>query len=154
MYNTTISEISHIEEFKFVSKDIMNNAMNIVKSIDFTIMNDKLVNHYKWSKNDVSLMDDYYKKWLSLQICYPELEIAPSEKLDDYWHNHILDTKKYMNDCQIIFGEYLHHYPYFGLEGDKSNLDSAFAVTKTLFKTHFGHDLTGLANPCKSTSCR
>lgn len=99
-------------------------------------------------------MNGYYKKWLIIHACYPELSTAPSEKLDEYWHMHILDTKKYMEDCQFVFGYYLHHYPYFGLEGDKDNLNMGFELTRKLFQHHFGHDLVGVANPCASTSCR
>ncbi len=144
----------NINSSEFVSTNKMNEAMAIVNSIDFNQINDKLINFYGWSKEDVSLMNGYYKKWLALHECYPELTTAPSAKLDEYWHMHILDTKKYMEDCQMIFGKYLHHYPYFGLEGDKDDLDSSFEVTKELFKHHFGHDLTGLANPCAATKCR
>jgi len=143
-----------INESEFVSQEKMNEAMAVVNSLDFSQMNDKLINYYGWSEEDVKLMEDYYKKWLSIHACYRDLAIAPSEKLDEYWHMHILDTKKYMEDCQLMFGYYLHHYPYFGLEGDKENLNSGFETTRKLFKHHFGHDLIGKANPCASTSCR
>ena len=143
-----------INDNELVDNNKIDEAMALVKSIDFKQMNDKLVNFYGWSKEDVSLMNDYYKKWLSLHVCYPNLATAPSMKLDEYWHMHILDTKKYMEDCQLVFGEYLHHYPYFGLESDTSDLDSGFELTKKLFMKHFNHSLTGLANPCKATSCR
>ena len=139
---------------EFVSQEKIDEAMIIVDSLNFIQMNEKLVSFYSWSKEDVSLMSDYYKKWLVIHACYPELKTAPSMKLDEYWHMHILDTKKYMEDCQIVFGEYLHHYPYFGLEGDKADLDSGFELTKKLFQHHFNHGLTGLANPCSSTACR
>ena len=143
-----------IKENEFVSQDKIDEAMAVVESLDFDQMNDKLVNYYGWSKEDVSLMNDYYKKWLAIHACYPELAVAPSAKLDEYWHMHILDTEKYMQDCQLVFGHYLHHYPYFGLEGDKENLDSGFETTRKLFKHHFGHDLIGVANPCAATGCR
>lgn len=155
--NSTKQEIpvkTVIQDNELVSKVEMDEAIVIVNSIDFDQMNDKLVNFYGWSKEDVILMNDYYKKWLAIHVCYPELATAPSEKLDEYWHMHILDTQKYMEDCQMLFGKYLHHYPYFGLEGDKNDLNSGFELTKILFKHHFGHDLTGVANPCKATNCR
>jgi len=139
---------------EFVSQDKINEAMAVVNSLDFAQMDDKLINYYGWSKEDVTLMNDYYKKWLVVHVCYPELATAPSTKLDEYWHMHILDTKKYMEDCQLIFGKYLHHYPYFGLENDIKSLDAGFELTKKLFMKHFGHELTGLANPCKATKCR
>ena len=143
-----------LENEEFVVQEKMNEAMAVVNSIDFEQMNNKLVNFYGWSKEDVSLMNNYYKKWLSIHVCYTELATAPSAKLDEYWHMHILDTQKYMEDCQMVFGKYLHHYPYFGLESDNDNLNTGFELTKKLFKHHFGHDLTGLANPCKATKCR
>jgi len=143
-----------INKDEFVSQEKIDEAMAVVSSLDLVQMNDKLINFYGWSKEDVTLMHDYYKKWLVLHVCYPELATAPSMKLDEYWHMHILDTKKYMEDCQFIFGEYLHHYPYFGLENDSKNLDSGFELTKILFMKHFDHNLTGLANPCKATKCR
>lgn len=152
--NSLLNKQVNINNSKFVSVNKMDEAIAVVNSIDFNQINDKLINFYGWSKEDVSLMNDYYKKWLALHDCYPELTTAPSAKLDEYWHMHILDTKKYMEDCQMIFGKYLHHYPYFGLEGDKDDLDSSFEVTKKLFKHHFGHELTGLANPCAATKCR
>ena len=152
--NQKVSAKVNIQDNEFVSDSEMDEAMALVNSIDFEQMNDKLINFYGWSKEDVTLMNDYYKKWLALHICYPELAIAPSAKLDEYWHMHILDTKKYMEDCQMLFGRYLHHYPYFGLEGDSDDLNKGFELTRKLFKHHFGHDLTGVANPCRSTACR
>lgn len=143
-----------LELDEFVPQEKIDEAMAVVNSLDFSQMNDKLENYYGWSKEDVVLMNDYYKKWLVIHACYPELAIAPSAKLDEYWHMHILDTQKYMEDCQLVFGRYLHHYPYFGLEGDKEDLNKGFELTRKLFMHHFGHDLTGPANPCASTSCR
>lgn len=143
-----------IGEGEFVSHNKIVEAQAVVESLDFSQMNSKLENYYGWRKEDVILMNDYYKKWLVVHCCYPSLAAAPSEKLDEYWHTHILDTKKYIEDCQLVFGYYLHHYPYFGLNGDDEDLESGFELTRKLFKHHFGHDLIGNANPCKSTSCR
>ncbi len=143
-----------INKDEFVAQGKIDEAMAVVNSLDLAQMNDKLINFYGWSKEDVALMHDYYNKWLVLHACYPELATAPSIKLDEYWHMHILDTRKYMEDCQLIFGEYLHHYPYFGLEGDSDDLSKGFELTKKLFKNHFGHELIGKANPCSSTGCR
>ncbi len=143
-----------VSEDEFISQEKIDEAMAVIKSLDFEQMNDKLENYYGWNKEDVVMMNDYYQKWLAIQAAYPNLATAPSAKLDEYWHVHILDTKKYMEDCQLVFGYYLHHYPYFGLEGDKEDLNAGFETTRKLFKHHFGHDLIGVANPCSSTSCR
>lgn len=143
-----------IQDNELVNQAKIDEVIAVIDSLDFEQMNSKLVNFYGWTKEDVSLMNDYYKKWLALHAAYPDLAIAPSVKLDEYWHMHILDTKKYMEDCQLVFGKYLHHYPYFGLEGDKENLDKGFELTRKLFMHHFGHDLVGPAHPCAGCSCR
>jgi len=44
-------------------------------------------------------------------------DIAPSVETDRFWHHHILDTEKCMRDCQMLFGFYLHHFPYSGVFG-------------------------------------
>jgi len=138
----------------FVSKNEMSEAMARVNILNFEQMNDKIADSYNWSKEEVSLMSDYYKKWLALHICYKNVSIAPNERLDQYWHMHILDTRKYMKDCDIVFGKYFHHYPYFGLEGDKQALSDGFDLTNVLFENHFSHTLVGKGNPCSSTGCR
>ncbi|XWK89093.1 MAG: hypothetical protein U7127_03215 [Phormidium sp.] len=57
---------------------------------------------------------------------------------------HILDTDKYAADCQMLFGEFIHHFPYYGLrgKGDRQNWQQDFARTKLLFQKHFATDLT------------
>lgn len=51
--------------------------------------------------------------------------IAPTKDIDVFWHHHILDTSKYMNDCNTLFGSYLHHFPYSGVFGkDDANKQS------------------------------
>ena len=66
--------------------------------------------------------------------------LPPSEEVDEFWHNHILDTRKYKQDCEQIFGFYLEHYPYFGIDGktNRQDLDNAFAVVQRLHHQEFG----------------
>jgi hypothetical protein len=70
--------------------------------------------------------------------------------MDAVWHQHILDTRDYHVDSQAVFGEYFHHYPYFGMNGpqDAQNLLNAFAETKALYARTFGEpmDRTGTHN--------
>lgn len=137
-----------------VSQESIDNALSLALSIDLSKINAKLQSHCGMSSNDVCVMSDLYRKWLALHICYPNVSLTPNELLDEYWHTHILDTRAYSSDCEKLFGFYLHHYPYFGLEGDEELRDSGFDLTKALFKKHFGQELIGVANPCKSTDCR
>ena len=56
-----------------------------------------------------------------------------------------------MQDCNEIFGYYVHHFPYFGLRGndDVENAMNAFNKTKELYKLHFNISIFGSAK-CSS----
>jgi hypothetical protein len=51
-------------------------------------------------------------------ICYPDADIVPCHLVDDIWHQHILDTIAYREDCDATFGRFLDHFPYFGMRRD------------------------------------
>jgi hypothetical protein len=81
-----------------------------------------------------------YRRFLHLHLQYPSLEIVPTKLIDEVWHQHILDTRAYAKDCEDMFGEFLHHYPYFGMRGeeDQANLQACFERTQVIWKDYFG----------------
>ncbi|WP_234488490.1 MULTISPECIES: hypothetical protein [Oxynema] len=93
-----------------------------------------------WTRDRVSRALTRYLMFLCLLYLYPHLAIAPNREIDRVWHQHILDTSKYAEDCQMLFGRFIHHFPYFGIrdEGDRQQLDLAFQQTQSLFDRHFG----------------
>jgi hypothetical protein len=95
-----------------------------------------------------------YKRWLWLHIQYPNENFSPSGDIDNVWHMHILDTRKYAADCQMLFGKILHHNPYAGMENDisKAQHNQLFEQTKSLYLRHFGEKLDGSAL-CDSGYC-
>jgi hypothetical protein len=62
-----------------------------------------------------------YKLFLHLCQKYPQESLGISKNADSFWHYHILDTKKYMEDCNNIFGHYLHHNPNLFEGSDELN---------------------------------
>ncbi len=40
-----------------------------------------------------------------------ELISPPNTQVDEFWHQHILDTRKYREDCAALFGHYIDHTP-------------------------------------------
>jgi hypothetical protein len=95
-----------------------------------------------WSREYVEEMEVAYKRFLVLSVKYPEETIAPSKDVDKFWHGHILDTMKYADDCQNVFGYFVHHFPYFGMRGeaDAANLVAAGKKTNELYEQEFGED--------------
>ncbi|GAB4199560.1 MAG: hypothetical protein Fur006_50330 [Coleofasciculaceae cyanobacterium] len=95
-----------------------------------------------WTYQETQQAIAGYLNFLSLIHLYPNLPLVPTQEIDRVWHHHILDTSKYAQDCQMLFGRFIHHFPYFGLRGesDRQNLHVAFEQTQTLFQEHFGVD--------------
>ena len=80
--------------------------------------------------------------------------IVPSKEVDGFWHQHILDTRKYAEDCDTLFGFFLHHFPYFGMRGvqDEANLAAAFAETRRIYEATFGESFP-VAQDAQAEEC-
>lgn len=133
-------------------------ALAHVARIDLSPINEKL-RHAEpavWTETRLQETEAVYRKFLALHLAFPETTLVPNFLIDDYWHQHILDTRRYVADCLTVFGYVLHHDPMFGLRGEEDRLanQSAFAMTKALWERSFGETLLGEANPCSSTDCR
>lgn len=128
-------------------------AVEKVSKLDFSMLRMKLTTEEGWTLEACDDAEDLYRKFLALNIRYPNTKICPNGPTDEFWHAHILDTRKYAEDCQALFGGLLHHFPYFGLRGpeDRADLEQAFAGTTDLFIRHFGIDPT--AGDCQARSC-
>lgn len=129
----------------------MNSVDNAVKAyvqeMDFYWIEQKLTKDRDgrkatWTEQGVKDAIRQYKNFMLLMKIYdgtPEI-IVPSIEVDEIWHNHILDTKAYFKDCDVIYGRYMHHFPYFGMRGkeDFDNLNRCFDRTQELYFKHFG----------------
>jgi len=100
-----------------------------------------------WSPEYADRMELAYKRFLTLLVTHPEVTLAPCKDVDKFWHGHILDTLKYADDCDTVFGRFLHHFPYFGMRGaeDAANLAKAAENTRRLYRREFGTTQTGAA---------
>jgi hypothetical protein len=113
------------------------------------------------SPADLDVMEAEYRKFLALHLAYPEAEIVPCKIVDIIWHQHILDTAAYREDCEAIFGKFLDHFPYFGMrdEEDARALVDAYSETIDRYREAFGEPPDGTwisadAARCKRTACK
>ena len=113
---------------KEVAKKIFNLDLDKIKF--------KIINHSKNEKflNSIDKIELDYKNFLLLNYLYPNRRNVPNENIDEFWHYHILDTKKYREDCESIFGRFLDHNPYFGLSNKEEyqELQKEFEETNKL----------------------
>jgi len=119
-----------------------DDFMALVMSVDLSpvVYNlTKRENGPKWSLAKTRSVEKWYRRFLYLAGTYKDTAVVPTLDIDEFWHTHILDTRKYIADCDLLFGEYLHHFPYFGERGqeDKEALHDSFYRTLALFELHF-----------------
>lgn len=114
----------------------------LISSIDLSPVIKRMVKIHHWTQQEALLSADQYKNFLFLKKKYGnKYSLPPSIDIDEIWHNHILNTKKYAEDCNIIFGEYLHHTPHHGEneEISQQELESLFEnETQALHFQEFG----------------
>jgi len=120
-------------------------ALARVAELDFSMLKHKLGQEKGWSSEYQEEVEYLYRRYLALNIVYPDRKICPTGPIDEFWHAHILDTRAYERDCEYLFGHFLHHFPYFGMRGpeDYTALQSAFDDSRDLFIRHFGVDPCG-----------
>ncbi len=140
-----------------VNQNVINSTLQKVAELDFTPHGYKLQKEYGWSEEKINHTIKLYQEWLTLQVHYEELSFAPSELVDEFWHIHILDTRKYFQDCNKIKGSFIHHYPYFGLteQENETVLEQGFELTKKLYSYHFNRTELGFrGEAAASCGCR
>jgi hypothetical protein len=99
---------------------LLKDAFNAVGDLDLSPIKMKLMHVESgegWSQARADAAEIEYRRFLLLAKTYPGEPLAPTVDVDLFWHYHILDTRKYAVDCQEVFGHFLHHYPYEGLDG-------------------------------------
>jgi hypothetical protein len=94
----------------------------------------------RWTMVDAKHCCQLYKNFLFLAKKHLPLLLVPTREIDEFWHNHILYTKNYHQDCMQIFGHYLHHQPA-DPNDPVEKLIHDFSITKQLYLEEFKQPL-------------
>lgn len=70
----------------------------------------RMVDKYKWSEVEARECFEDLKKFLYMAVI-ADKPVAPTEKLDEMWHNFILYTLDYDEFCKTRLGMFVHHRP-------------------------------------------
>jgi len=119
------------------------NLIAVINAVNLEPITYKLVyssDGPQWPLEKALYIEKWYRRFLILHILEPQKIVVPTKDIDTYWHNHMLDSIKYHQDCDQLFGYYLHHFPYLGMRGeeDKNELERLFKMTLSAFKKLFG----------------
>jgi hypothetical protein len=96
-----------------------------------------------WTREYADGIERGYRTYLTMLAKYPDHaeDILLSKDVDEFWHTHILQTIKYTDDCEAVFGKYLHHAPHIG-QVTKTDVEKRTALaekTRHLYEREFGN---------------
>jgi hypothetical protein len=90
-------------------------------------------NGYGWHQQQAFRAIRRYKTFLFVSYLYPNMQLIPTQDVDRVWHCHLLHTRKYRQDCELLFGYFIDHEPESEFWGEANQtLDTAFAQTQAL----------------------
>ena len=131
-----------------VDRTKFDQALETVADWDFSLTIEKLQEplYAGWTESRTRAAEKNYKRYLAVTKGLNGYQIVPNGDIDRFWHEHILDTRRYAKDCDELFGEFLHHYPYFGMRGeaDRASWIDIARISNALWQELFGDDLYSL----------
>lgn len=111
----------------------MKEIWKTIQKLDLSNIRKKFLSkkNFWWKlKNDAKKIEEEYKQFLYV-IAVSDTPIVPhNQDIDDFWHEHILHTQKYEQDCITVFGKFIHHNP-------TENNQEAVKKTKKAYKKAF-----------------
>ncbi len=120
------------------------NTMNVVVNLDLA---KEIVRLRTTQVADPEGVARDYCKWLSLVAKHSEESQVPSETIDEMWHIHLENAKKYRADCTLIFGtkELLHD-----TTAPEPALQQGWQNTQRRWKENYGEPLPGSRAFCRT----
>jgi hypothetical protein len=95
-----------------------------------------------WTREYAETIEQAYRAYLTMLVKHPEdaEDIVVSRDVDEFWHAHILHTMKYTEDCEKVFGTYLHHNPHVGerTQADVERKAAQVDKTRRMYQEEFG----------------
>jgi hypothetical protein len=122
------------------ARQAMDEKWDKVASLDLKSVRQKFAFKKGWwwlFRNNAQRVENEYRQFLYLIAVNPGQTVVPwSRELDDFWHEHILDTAKYARDCETIMGGFIHHNPH--VPEETFTHTKALHATREMYKAAFG----------------
>jgi hypothetical protein len=123
-------------------KASLSAKSDIPETLNFNSVRDALMEKQRWRRERAEAAHSEYVRFLTLQKMKPGFMLVPwpnaegQDDLDQFWHQHILDTARYAADCDRLFGRMIHHNPHV-VRGSGQETD-AVEKTQRLYARTFG----------------
>ena len=128
------------QEYSFGRRVLMNDTLIVptaIQNLDLSTVRERLLQKKGWTAEYADRLIEEYREYLALFYFHPGEELVPpTQDLDDVWHEHILDTRRYAEDCRMVFGRFIHHVP--GLEQGTDRHAEGLSRTRRHWWQRFG----------------
>jgi hypothetical protein len=123
----------------------MQEVIAAIQALDLETVKIRMMDPVRgegWTREYADSIELAYRTYLTMLVKYPDdaEDILLSEDTDEFWHTHILQTIKYAEDCQEVFGNFLHHAPHIGefTSADIEEREVQAEKTRRLYEREFG----------------
>jgi hypothetical protein len=111
----------HLEAGTEIEEKIIAPGLADLSRIDLTPVRSRITReNSSLTVDQICDMERRYLQFLLRCKQEPDIRHEPDKEVDLYWHTHILQTRKYLADCQKYLGYFLHHEPNLIAEGCNS----------------------------------
>ncbi len=112
------------------------NRLGAIAGLDLSKVRTNAMRRHGWTEGRAAEAEADYRRFLYLLARDPMQTIVPwTVDLDKFWHEHILDTSQYAQDCALVFGQFIHHDPNIRLTPEAEA--RAKLETSQLFQLEF-----------------
>ena len=80
-----------------------------VAAMDLSPAAAQLVNYRGWTVERAAAAERRYRRFFYLKAILPEGHASPTPEVDEFWHQHIINTRQYGPDCDRVVGRFMHH---------------------------------------------
>ncbi len=88
-------------------------AKRHMSHLDLSSVRRTVIEKLGWPSEKTEQVELEYRRFLYALARKRRVDLIspPTPEVDEFWHQHILDTRKYREDCETVFGHYIDHTP-------------------------------------------
>lgn len=105
--------------------------------VDLSAVMARVVAETGWNAEQAAVAEQMYRQFLTL--CSQRTAgqtLVPPQAADEVWHAHVMHTRQYAADCELLFGEFLHHNP-----GEAEDHQAHYLQTLAFYQSQLGADV-------------
>ena len=123
-----------------LSQAIIDASMAAIEALDLAAVKRKVVAEKGWNQATADYAELRYRRFLCMHRLDRGRALVPLPDVDAFWHQHILFTREYAQDCDALFGEFFHHSPASGDKDEAQRRRPVLAETAEFYADIFGED--------------